>query len=360
MGEQPLRESIVSGNSGPTNTAATMSETADFCDRVRGALLGLLIGDSLAMPVHWYYNRRALYADYGTVRDFTSPHSVHPDSIFWRSQWEAPNPELDILGEQRQFWGIRGVHYHQNLKAGENTLTAKLAMQVWESLYECGGYNRQDYLKRYLALLTHPQRHRDTYIEECHRGFFTNLGRGRKPERCAVTEKHISGLVMMLPVALYYAENEDEGRVRAIEHLEVTHAGDKMRVAAEAILSILYPVLRGVSLAESIRKQCATQCNPHFRFPFSTWIREPDERIIGPKLSSACYVEDAVPAVVYLAAKYHDSAEAGLVSNTNLGGDNVHRGGLLGALLGAQDGVSTWPGRWVQQLVASPELLHER
>jgi hypothetical protein len=28
--------------------------------RSRGALYGLYIGDALAMPVHWYYNREAL------------------------------------------------------------------------------------------------------------------------------------------------------------------------------------------------------------------------------------------------------------------------------------------------------------
>jgi ADP-ribosylglycohydrolase len=30
-----------------------------------GALWGLYIGDALAMPVHWYYNRSALFDDYG-------------------------------------------------------------------------------------------------------------------------------------------------------------------------------------------------------------------------------------------------------------------------------------------------------
>ena len=37
--------------------------------RSRGALYGLYIGDALAMPVHWYYNREALMRDYGLVTD---------------------------------------------------------------------------------------------------------------------------------------------------------------------------------------------------------------------------------------------------------------------------------------------------
>lgn len=319
-------------------------------DRVNGALLGLALGDALAMPVHWYYDREALRRDYGEVRQLLAPRSPHPGSILWRSQWQAPRPELDILGNQRRYWGQRGIHYHQNLEAGENTLTAKLAAEAWRSLNACGGHDAADYLRRYMALLTHPERHRDTYIEECHRGFFTNLGRGRKPERCAIMEKHIGGLVMMLPVALYYAEDEEQGRARALEHLALTHAGEKMRIAAEAILSLLYAVLKGASLTDAIGSACAGQRNPHFGFPFPRWLPKDDEHVIGRLLSTACYVEDAVPAVIFLALKYSGRPEEALVANTRLGGDNVHRGSVLGALLGAECGAAAWPDSWVHGL----------
>ena len=42
-----------------------MSDPPSFASRARGALYGLAIGDALAMPVHWYYDRAALRADYG-------------------------------------------------------------------------------------------------------------------------------------------------------------------------------------------------------------------------------------------------------------------------------------------------------
>ena len=72
--------------------------------------------------------------------------------------------------------------------------------------------------------------------------------------------------------------------------------------------------------------------------------------MIGPRFSPACYVEDSVPAVVYLALKYHDDPESALIANTNLGGDNAARGALLGALLGAAHGVEKFPDRWVDGL----------
>ena len=114
--------------------------------------MGCWIADALAMPVHWYYNRSALFKDYGRVTDFVAPKASHPDSIFWRSHWKTPSPELDILGEHRALWGKRGVHYHQGLSAGGNTLTVQLASLVWEQLQEEGEYNSREYLRRYFCL----------------------------------------------------------------------------------------------------------------------------------------------------------------------------------------------------------------
>lgn len=41
--------------------------------RINGALFGLYIGDALAMPVHWYYDRDALKQDYEYVTDYLPP-----------------------------------------------------------------------------------------------------------------------------------------------------------------------------------------------------------------------------------------------------------------------------------------------
>ena len=80
-------------------------------------------------------------------------------------------------------------------------------------------------------------------------------------------------------------------------------------------------------------------------------IKEPDETVIGRRFSTACYVEDAVPAVIYLALKYHHDPQKALIVNTNLGGDNAGRGAILGAILGAAHGAKKFPERWLSGLV---------
>jgi hypothetical protein len=70
------------------------------------ALAGALVGDAVAMPVHWYYNREALVRDYGRVTvGFTSDSdlAVVMSCVYRRwSGWigetrSIRTPNLDVL-----------------------------------------------------------------------------------------------------------------------------------------------------------------------------------------------------------------------------------------------------------------------
>ena len=99
------------------------------------------------------------------------------------------------------------------------------------------------------------------------------------------------------------------------------------------------------------------QRSPFVRYPFLKWLDQTDDRVVGRRFSTACYVEDSVPSVLYLALKYHIDPENGLIANTNLGGDNAYRGAVLGALLGAANGIESFPERWIRGLRHHPPEL---
>lgn len=44
-------------------------------------LAGLLIADSLSMPVHWYYNPMDIRRDFGIITTYQPPRARHPSSI---------------------------------------------------------------------------------------------------------------------------------------------------------------------------------------------------------------------------------------------------------------------------------------
>ncbi len=334
-----------------------MKDKADIQSRKKGAILGMFIGDALAMPVHWYYDRQALYRDYGHITGYQAPRNPHPDSILWRSVYNVTKGAADILHDQRKYWGQPGIHYHQFLQAGENTLNLKLCRLLIDTIVENGAYDSDAYLERYIDFMITQGRHRDTYVEEYHRHFFTNYANGKAPRSCGIVEKHISGIIGMIPLIVYYAENPDTARRMAFQHLRLTHLGDRMTAAGNLLVDILLPVLNGDSFKDTLVDKIKRQDNPLLGFSFFRWLEEPDEAVIGRRLSSACYVEDALPAIIYLALKYHHDAARGLIANTNLGGDNAGRGAVLGALLGAANGPQAFPKPWVDGLRYPPVNL---
>ena len=325
--------------------------------RKRGCIHGLFIGDALAMPVHWYYDRLALHRDYGRVKDYLAPKNPHPDSILWRSFYEPVNKKGEILHDQARYWGRRGIHYHQFLEAGENTLNLKLCAQLMESLNERGGYDVDDYLRRYISFMTRPGTHSDTYVEEYHRHFFTKFAQGMPPKKCGVREKHIGGLVGVVPLVVFYMDDAHKARQAALEHLSLTHLGTEMEGAASLLTGLLLQILKGRPLKDVLLTEIEGQRSPFAGYPFLKWLDQADELVVGRRFSTACYVEESIPSVLYLALKYHDDPEGGLIASTNLGGDNAYRGAVLGALLGAANGMEAFPERWIKGLRRSPPEL---
>ena len=202
--------------------------------------------------------------------------------------------------------------------------------------------------------MTTPKTHRDTYIEECHRNFFANYARGVAPEKCGVEEKHIGGLVGIVPIVAFFRDQPDVVRQAALSHLSLTHPGGRMRQAAALVVDLVLDLFSGTTLEAAVSARISAQTSPLLGHPFFKWRDDADEAVIGRRLSTACYVEDAVPAVVYLALKYHDDPEAALIANTNLGGDNAGRGAVLGALMGAAHGMAGFPPRWIEGLKSPP------
>ena len=316
-------------------------------DPLHGMAWGSFIGDALAMPVHWYYDRAALHRDYGTVRDYLPPRNPHPGSILWRSEYTALNARGEILHDQAEYWGRRDIHYHQFLRAGENTLNLQLAKVLMESLVARGSYEPDGYLQRYTEFMLTPGQHRDTYVEECHRKFFTAYARGAAPRKCAGSDIHIGGLAHVGILCAFLASDAKAARAAVREHITLTHRSDEVLAAGDALAQILCDTAAGGDLRTAIFQHGADWFSKR---KAEQWSREPDEVVIGHRVSPACYIADAFPASLYLAWKYAGDFESGVIANANVGGDNCHRGAVVGALLGAAVGESGIPPRFIGEL----------
>ena len=317
--------------------------------RYLGAVLGAYIGDAIAMPAHWFYDTNDLKQRFGRIDRYLAPPPEHPGSILWRSAYAPREPEFDILGEQRKYWGKKGVHYHQFLGPGENTLNLKLLRLALSQVDADRAYDKARYLSAYQQFMLNPDGHRDTYVEECHRGFFENRRAGHKPEKAAVKEKHIGGMVAVVPLyaALRRHEYPDaEARRAVLSHVAATHAGRQVADATGTLLTVASELWHGVPLEQSLTTHLNRQDLPYLQGPIIRHAALPPEKVLGRLYSTACYLDESLPATFYLALRYADDPEEALIANTMAGGDNCHRGAVLGALLGLDGGALRFPEHW--------------
>lgn len=419
------------GRSAATATAAAMalSPAGDqqlppltpdaLADRMRGAFYGELIADALAMPVHWYYSTADIDRDFGRVADYAAPKARHPSSIMSLSNTggagrggQAGSVIGDVINHGKKHrWGVPGVHYHEGMAAGDNTLNALCARLLVRTISSTGRYDTADFLKAYVTFMTTPGSHNDTYAESFHRIFFANWARGVPPEKCAGDDGHniaSAGGLVLPPAAALFAAVAAGGPT-------LTPAG--LAAGVEAGVAQMYATHRSDELARSVRVYCGLLVKLLYGAPVRPAAEEAgralgvdvaalsargadDRSVIGRGVfSSACYISDSLPALLYLLHKYAGDPQAALVAQTNVGGENCHRvrgvagdgaadtsqqqgaqwvalasylpslpsaslrlllqGAALGALLGAAHGASAWPARWVNGLSQAPAIAAE-
>lgn len=345
-------------------------------ERMRGALWGMFVGDALSMPVHWYYNIAALWQDFGQIRDYQAPKIHHPNSIMALANTGKAgrgSQDGDIVGNvilkgKKHHWGQANRHYHQGMQAGDNTLNLLCARVLLRSLNANGHYDSTDFLHDYIRFMTETDRHNDTYAESYHRDFFANYENGIAPEHCAGTEGHdtasIGGLVSLSLVIMASMRDGDLATTNktALTHQRLTHSSSLLERHSLQLSNLLFHIFNDTT-PNTEQLACAAASN--LGFPAAQVLERirhkkgTDLDVIGGILSPACYVDQSFPSVLYLAARYHDDIESALIANTNVGGDNCHRGAVLGAILGATLGKDAIPKRWIDRLTAHSELHEE-
>ncbi|XP_033637482.1 uncharacterized protein LOC117298367 isoform X1 [Asterias rubens] len=357
------------------------------------SLWGLFTGDSLSMPVHWYYDPDDIKQDYGQwLKGFVAPKSKHPSSILTISAvggagrntfGDRPDTVIGsvILHDKLKFWQSRSrsVHYHQGMKAGDSTLNACVAGQTALTLSSL--YNEEPtmddsalsmVLAAYVKFMTTPGSHSDTYAESYHREFFRDwLEEGSPVEAEEVLKfadqrdkrlqsghidhniDSIGALIMPIPVIMHCANMNSSDAVKyAVRLVSLTHCSRSLIPFVELYSNVLHNVLNGASLKDEAQralessvlggsstwKRAQKYSKTAAKYPMGSEGRLRVYQEAVSHFGLACYIKGAVTSLFFLAHEFHDNFEAGVLTNTNCGGENCHRGGALGALLGAEAG----------------------
>ena len=287
-------------------------------------------------------------------------------------------------------------HYHHGLKAGENTLAAHLVRVLMRSVINGGRYDQNTFLADYIGYLTTPGRNRDPYCEIYIRCWFENYSRGLPLHACAELQRNVwsigshGGLMRPLVISAI-AESAYQGFGLAIEHQNLTHRSENVAGALGVLVPLLNALLNGAEPRQAIASHARLIRVPRvtgdelfaayrdhqgpgnipaqemWRFhtqlsdiPFEVdqLVRQYEELdVINHLFATACYPEHGLPLLLYFAHNHKVDVEATLLANANAGGDNVHRGMVLGLIVGAAN--DELPQHLKQGLTAFDELQGE-
>jgi ADP-ribosyl-[dinitrogen reductase] hydrolase len=294
--------------------------------------------------------------------------------------YDTPYSSLDIDITQRAGEHANAMpnleeryHYHHGLKAGENTLGANLVRVLLRSIISQKSYKQENFLEDFIAYMTSGE-NRDPYSEIYLRAWFVNYCEGIPAEICAEQQRTVwsigshGGAIRPLVLSLL-SGNAFTGLGMAIAHQNLTHRSENVSQALGVLVPLLDSLIKGSDSRETIS---------HFAFKvrlvkikgeeLSKTYREhqgpgnipkdkmwdihtvfsdenldldkllstyTDDELMGPVFATACYPEHGLPLLLAILQRNSTGFKESIMANANAGGDNVHRGMLLGMLAGA-------------------------
>jgi ADP-ribosylglycohydrolase len=348
-----------------------MSDTT-IQDRAAGAIMGAFIGDALALGPHWYYDLAEMRRDYGEwITDYTDP---------------------------------RPGRYHAGLKAGQLSQAGFILKLTLCSLVACGRYDETDFCRRMdeelLPLLdgtpiSGPGGYTSQSIRE--------LWRQRVQQKLPWGETggpadDTEAIERTLALAVRYALDPAQlaGTITSNAILTQNDAAIvSMTVAYGAVLGMLVQghalnahlsgkLMRLVNKGElpfhHITGDNLQPPRPGDPDPSHAGLFASPDALLTPSYVAAaavdpdiriepawkvsivygmpCAIYHQLPAVYYLAARFHNDFESALLHAVNGGGQNQARATLAGALVGAQVGLARIPQRFIDGLEDSATLCN--
>jgi hypothetical protein len=242
------------------------------------------------------------------------------------------------------------------------------------SVIDHGRYDQRGFIDAFINYLITPGNNRDPYTEIYIRRWFEQYTRGMPPHACAELQRRSwsigshGGLIRPLVVSML-AGSPYQGIGLAMEHMNLTHRSENNASALSILVPLLDELISGnasekttIAFGSQIRMPKVTGRDLFARYreakgpgnipheemwQLHTRLENApmdipqllngyqEEDITHSRLATACYPEHGLPVMLYLAVRHKLDLEAALLANANAGGDNVHRGMVLGLLVGA-------------------------
>jgi len=291
-------------------------------DRIRGALIGLAVGDAV-----------------GTTVEFKPPGTFPPVT--------------DMVG---------GGPFR--LKPGEWTDDTSMALCLAESLIECRGFDARDQITRYVRWWRHghlSSTGRCFDIGNTTRDALSRFERTGEPV-AGSTDANTAGngsLMRLAPVAMFYARRPEEGIAVCGESSRTTHGAREAVDACRYFGGLLFGAINGASKQELLSPMYSPVPGLWEREPLAAKIAEVAAgsfaRRSPPEIAGTGYVVKSLEAALWAFAMT-DNYKDGCLEAVNLGDDADTTAAVYGQLGGAYYCESAIPGEWRERLALRATL----
>ncbi|MFW5838553.1 MAG: ADP-ribosylglycohydrolase family protein [Bacillota bacterium] len=343
----------------------------DKRDRAEGALMGAFIGEALGVGPHWYYDIKAMKKDYGD----------------WIDTYTTPKKN----------------RYHNTLEAGELSQSGWIMKKMTEYLITNDGYDTKTFTKMMdKEILPHvsndPLKGFGGYTSQMMRNVYqARVVEKKSWDNVASIADTTESIERNIPLAIYYANDLKKLSYISAENTAITQSDNVTGSLTVAYLLVVAMLISGHKLDGSLSNKLMSKARDK-ELPFFSITSEgeqkpmvgrdvtkeeglfaspdallspshmaraaEDDDIIIKDASKAaivygmpCAIYHMLPASYYLAARFKDDFEAGVLHAINGGGQNQVRAMLTGTLIGAQVGLSNIPKRFVDGLKEKDLLL---
>jgi ADP-ribosyl-[dinitrogen reductase] hydrolase len=315
------------------------ADGASLGDRLKGGILGIVVGDATSVHGHFYTNKRQLQRDYPDGSIYATPANTHPNSPVARSA--APrgtDRRVLMLGDAERYLGFSGVHPHSFLSAGNNTIAISTIEIFMRNVAMCGCFHRAAFLNSFSNyMLSEPRK--DTFIPPFYIEYFENLALGFKPYRCGpeVTSDFMPGhaALFALPFAAFLTVASPlTGRelgLACAEFVQLFFRGFTVQNRVVLLAEAIENLCRGGSLKDDF----GFYFQSHYGIDICALSELDDDDLVGSgAFGFSSSWDDTFIAACTLAIKYEHSMSSALQANAIMGGDSCLRGALLGGIIG--------------------------
>jgi len=279
-------------------------------NKITDIVLASLVADSYSLGAHWIY----------------SPEELQNSNLDW-----------DNLNAPLASW-------HNPKQKGDFTHYGDQTVCLYEFIKKSNKFDATNYIRSWKIFMDTYSGYKDGSTTETIKNLINNLN-----IPCGSLSHDLSIIGRISPLLLV-SKDEPTFLRNVNEFVSLTHDSEEVLEAADFFAKVLWGVLQGESVMQSITNAKVIYSARLQNYVKSGLTNEKDSIEAINEFGPACSTNGGFQGAIYLLNKYGKDFETALIQNAKAGGDSSARGMIVAMIMVAAYGNDIIPQKWVNQM----------